>query len=247
MSGSVDSPDLLAHNSPFYARLDDHGYVVVPDVNEQASAEELIHSIGDVLPQYNGVLAHEVTYRPGHDDKAYSQSANTIFAHTEAPGWNPSPAYLALLCHRQARCGGGHTDLLDVRKLVGALDTADLALLTEAELTFPGPDAGVRTRMLTTDAAGRTVARFSYNLLTAGDYDPALDADIEDAALPLGAAGRRLAAHVRDLFHELRTSVLIPDNGLLIWDNQRMLHARSQYEDRARHLTRFWCADRRRA
>ena len=100
-----------------------------------AAAEELVRSVGELIPQYNGSLTHEVTYRPGNDHRAYSQSANTILAHTEAPGWHPSPAYLALFCHRQARCGGGHTDLLDVRRLVAALDADELALMTEPSCT----------------------------------------------------------------------------------------------------------------
>jgi alpha-ketoglutarate-dependent taurine dioxygenase len=65
--------------------------------------------------------------------------------------------------------------------------------------------------------------------------------------LPLGEAVCRLAHRVSDLFHELRTSVLIPDGSLLIWDNQRMLHGRSEYLDRSRHLTRFLSTDWRRA
>ncbi len=221
-AGSV--PNALSHANQ--RRLDQWGYVVVPDVGNLSAAEELMRSVGELIPQYHGRLTHDVTYRPGNDHRAYSQSANTILAHTEAPGWHPSPAYLALFCHRQARCGGGHTDLLDVRKLVGALDADELALMTDAKLQFPGPDEGVHSAMLSTDAADNTVARFSYNLLT---------------------TCRRLAHRVSDLFRELRTSVLIPDGSLLIWDNQRMLHARSEYSDRSRHLTRFWSMDWRRA
>ncbi|QSE80504.1 TauD/TfdA family dioxygenase [Rhodococcus koreensis] len=228
-------------------RLEEDGYVVVRDVPGRLAALEVVGSLGDLVPQYNGLLTHEVTHRPGNDHRAYSQSANTILAHTEAPGWDPSPAYLALYCHRQARCGGGHTDLLDVRRLVDALEPAEVALLTDAELTFPGPGGGVRTTMLGSDDTGRAALRFSYNLLTAADYDPHRDSDVDDSRLPLGRAGRRLAHRVSDLFHELRTRVLIPENALLIWDNQRMLHARSEYADRARHLTRFWAGDRTRA
>lgn len=228
-------------------RLDQWGYVVIPDVGNLGAAEAMVRSVGELIPQYQGTLAHEVTYRPGNDHRAYSQSANTILAHTEAPGWNPSPAYLALFCHRQARCGGGRTDLLDARKLLAALDPAEIALMTEAEIHFPGPHGGVRTTMLSTDTAGNTVARFSYNLLTTSDYDPALDTAVDQSGLPLGEAGRRLAQRISDLFAEMRTSVLIPDGALLIWDNQRMLHARSRYADRARHLTRFFCGDWRRA
>ena len=113
--------------------------------------------------------------------------------------------------------------------------------------SWGGPDEGVRSTMLSIDAAGNTVARFSYNLLTTSDYDPTLDAEVDRRQLPLGEAGRRLAHRVSDLFRELRTSVLIPDGSLLIWDNQRMLHARSEYSDRSRHLTRFWSSDWRRA
>ena len=247
-NGRIPAPtflDGLSHVNQ--RRLDQWGYVVVPDVGTLDAAEELVFSVGDLIPQYHGGLTHEVTYRPGNDHRAYSQSANTILAHTEAPGWHPSPAYLALFCHRQARCGGGHTDLLDVRRLVAALDDDELALMTEVDLHFPGPDGGVHSTMLSTDDAGDTVVRFSSNLLTTGDYDPALQADVDSRRLPLGEAGRRLAHRVSELFAELRTSVLIPDGSLLIWDNQRMLHARSEYADRSRHLTRFFAGDWRRA
>jgi hypothetical protein len=238
-------PNALGHAN--LRQLDQWGYVIVPDVGTLDAADELVRSVGELIPQYHGGLTHEVTYRPGNDHRAYSQSANTILAHTEAPGWHPSPAYLALFCHRQARCGGGHTDLLDMRRLVAALDSDELALMTEHELHFPGPDGGIHSAMLSTDAAGDTVVRFSYNLLTTGDYDPTLEADVDSRRLPLGEAGRRLAHRVSELFLELRTSVLIPDGALLIWDNQRMLHARSEYADRSRHLTRFFAGDWRRA
>jgi alpha-ketoglutarate-dependent taurine dioxygenase len=100
--------------------------------------------------------------------------------------------------------------------------------------------------MLSTDAGGNTVTRFSYNLLTTSD-DPTLGADVDPSRLPLGEAGRGLAHRVSDRFRELHTRVLIPDGSLLIWDNQRMLHARSEYQDRSRRLTRFWSTDWRRA
>jgi hypothetical protein len=245
-SGAVHAwPSGLGHSN--LRQLDQWGYVVVRDVRSLAAAEAQVRSLGELIPQYHGNLTHDVTYRPGNDHRAYSQSANTILAHTEAPGWHPSPAYLALFCHRQARCGGGHTDLLDVRRLVAALDDDELALMTDHELHFPGPDGGVHSAMLSTDSIGDTVVRFSYNLLTTSDYDPAIEATVDHRRLPLGEAGRRLAHRVSELFAELRTSVLIPDGALLIWDNQRMLHARSKYADRSRHLTRFWTGDWRRA
>jgi hypothetical protein len=225
--------------------LAEHGYAVLSPVTDVEHAAAVLAEFGRLVPQYDGGLTHEVTYRPGNDDRAYSQSANTIRAHTEAPGWRPSPAYLALFCHRQARCGGGHTDLLDIEQVLPALTEDEKALLTDRELDFPGPDHAnqgrtVRTRLLSVADDGRRVLRFSWNLLSTGEYDPPLEVDPDPGALPLGAPGAALADRVSALFGERATSVLIPENSVLIWDNRRMLHARSAYQDPARHLTRFW-------
>jgi len=43
-------------------------------------------------------------------------------------------------------------------------------------------------------------------------------------------------------FVQHNTPVLIPDGCMLIWDNWRMIHARSRYTDPARNLTRYWLA-----
>lgn len=223
-------------------QLADRGYVVIEGIGGLPAAEELLVDLGTVMPQYDGEARHEVRYRPGFDDRSYSQSTNTIKAHTEAPGWDPSPAWLALYCHRQARCGGGHTDLLDFRDVETHLSADERQLLHEP-LWFPAPPIsggpGVKTALVSGEAP-TSVVRFSYNLLTAADYDPPLQGTVPENDLPLGRPGRELAEQVARLFVERRHRVLVPDGALLVWDNQRMLHARSRYEDRARHLTRFW-------
>src|SRR4051794_1137562 len=42
-------------------QLDQWGYVVVPDVGSLAAAEALVRSVGELIPQYQGNLTHEVT------------------------------------------------------------------------------------------------------------------------------------------------------------------------------------------
>lgn len=224
------------------AVLEADGYAVVEGLAGQPAAIELMQDIGRFVPQYTGAVEHEVVYRPGNDGRAYSQSRNTIRCHTEAPGWRPSPRHLALYCHRQARCGGGHTDLLDLKALEKLLGPAERALLTDPRIAFPGPAGPVTVPMLYEEAGGRAVLRFSYNLLTAADYDAPLDAAPDPGQLPLGREGAELARHVAELFDQYRIQVLVPDGALLIWDNQRMLHARSEYADEGRHLTRYWIA-----
>lgn len=193
-------------------RLDQWGYVVVPDVGDARAAAQVVRTLGHVIPQRNGRVTYDAT-----------------MPHTEASGRFISPAYVAL--HRRR---GGQTNLLDVRRLVAALDEDELALMTDVELHFPGPAGGVRTTLLSADASGDTVARFNYDLLAATDDSP------------LGQAGRALARRVRDMFRERCISVQIPDGALLIWDDQRMLHAMPEHPHRSRHLTRFCCGDRRR-
>lgn len=225
--------------------LHDRGYVVIPDLGGVEEAAEVISSFGDLVPQYSGKLTHEITYRPGNESRSYSQSTNTILAHTEAPGWSTSPAFIGLYCHQQARCGGGHTDLLSADDLLLHLNPTHVQQM-QSLLDFPGPpgSSSLRAPMLERDARGRSRLRFSYNLLAHGEFDPDLDTPAEGADLPLGAEGRLLAQHVNEVFAKHRTSVLIPDNALLIWDNRRLLHARSEYEDKGRHFTRFWFTDR---
>ncbi|WP_018542455.1 TauD/TfdA family dioxygenase [Streptomyces sp. MspMP-M5] len=46
-----------------------------------------------------------------------------------------------------------------------------------------------------------------------------------------------------DFVHTHGTSVLIPEDALLIWDNHRMFHARTGFSDTRRRLTHYWIAD----
>lgn len=220
-------------------RLDDSGYSLVVGLGGQSNAISLMQSLGSFINQYNGAVEHDVTYKPGFDDKAYSQSINSIRAHTEAPGWSPSPRFLALYCKQQARCGGGYTNLLDCEDIIAELNADELTLMESESIYFPGPEGGIETPMLSF-VNGRRVLRFSYNLLVSGEYDPIMNKEVEEDKLPLGLVGVSLARKITQLFDRQCSSILIPDDGLLIWDNQRMLHARAEYTDKKRHLIRYW-------
>nr|WP_275426599.1 TauD/TfdA family dioxygenase [Streptomyces sp. CS147] len=93
--------------------------------------------------------------------------------------------------------------------------------------------------------SGQEILRFSYNLLTTGQYDPPVDASVDPAELPLGSFGVHLAEQAEEFFRQEKVSVLIPEDSVLVWDNQRMVHARSAYRDARRHLTRYWIAAQR--
>ncbi|MGW7002421.1 TauD/TfdA family dioxygenase [Streptomyces sp. NPDC054933] len=231
--------------------LVEQGYTLLDGITTDDQAAEALRQLGEPIPQYDGALRHQVKAAPGFEGRRYSKSTNTILVHTEAPGWNPPPRYLALHCRVQAKCGSGHTELADARAFVAQLGEADRRLVYERTVDWVGHNtggtgsSGVRRPAVERTADGREIVRFSYNLLTAGHYDPPVDAEVRPEDLPLGAAGIELARQAEEFFREHKVSVLIPEDSVLVWDNQRMLHARSSYTDVRRHLTRYWLAEGR--
>jgi hypothetical protein len=230
--------------------LAERGYTIVDGVDSDDDAAAALRPYGELIPQYDGAIRYQVKAVPGYENFRFSKSVNTILVHSEAPGWNPPPRYLALHCRTQATCGGGHTDLADARAFIAALPRNVRSALYDRPLRWPGRNtsgtgsAGVHTPIVERTGAGREIVRFSFNLLTRGHYDPPIDGATDDDSLPLGGFGVELAARAERFFADERTSVLIPEGSLLIWDNQRMLHARSAYRDARRHLTRYWLAER---
>lgn len=208
-----------------------------------------LHEFGPIIPQFNGQTAFAITRKPGYEDLPYSQSMNGIGPHTEAPVYAPPPRYLALHCHQQARCGGGHTGLVDGYQFLALLKRTEPALsawLDDTPVEFvatakPGEAAQRRVmEYILTPTEDGDIFRFSYNQFHYGDVNPSKEdlqhSQVTDNASPLA----QFALLGEAYFVQHNTPVLIPDGCLLIWDNWRMIHARSRYSDPARHLTRYW-------
>jgi len=245
MSGGLLSKNDLRARS----ELDEQGYTLIGGIDSDEDAERTLQDFGLLVPQYDGAVRNQVKAVPGYENYRYSKSVNTILVHSEAPGWNPPPRYLALHCRTQATCGGGHTDLVEAWPFVASLP-ADLRDQMRSQVVhWPGHNtAGVAGKgacapMIQATGSGREIVRFSYNLLTRGHYDPPIDGASDLDALPLGQVGVALAERAAGFFAERRTRILIPERSILIWDNQRMFHARSAYRDSRRHLTRYWLAE----
>ncbi|WP_158674547.1 TauD/TfdA family dioxygenase [Streptomyces hoynatensis] len=222
------------------------GFTVIEGVEDQEDLDSVIAAFGHAIPQYDGSLAYEVRAEPGFEGRAYSKSQNEIRAHTEAPGWQPPPSYLALWCHTQARGAGGETCLADVKRYVTNLDPSLVERLRSRDIQWSGTNtsgtgsAGTLAPILARTESGGEILRFSYNLLTSGDYDPPLDGEVPEERLPWGRFGRDLAHRVHEYFRQSAEKIRIPENAVLVWDNQRMAHARTPYADGRRHLTRYW-------
>jgi alpha-ketoglutarate-dependent taurine dioxygenase len=171
---------------------------------------------------------------------------NALGAHTEAPGFMPPPKYLALYCHRQARCGHGQTLLADGIRFYDEALSPDLRRWSQNnEVEFvssatPGDETRSSLRApIRATVAGEPVLRFSYNLFRYGNVNPdAIEVRRvgDDPSDPLG----QIAEEGEAFFSRNLIPVLIPDGCMLVWNNHRLMHGRGRYADQARHLTRYW-------
>lgn len=224
--------------------LNTRGYTLMGGPVDPGQVPGFLENFGTLVRQPDGTLVNEVRASPGFADRHHTKSPNAIQVHTEAPGWRLPPHYLALHCHVQAVCGGGQTELADMDVFIASLGEDLRQLAAEREIDWPAypsedpEDTGVR-RPIIERVADRQIIRMSYNLLKTGAYAPPGD---ESPNPPLGAEGADLAERVVEFFHLSKTSMLSPEGAILLWNNQRMLHARSAYRVVRRHLTRYWLA-----
>ncbi|WP_459246752.1 TauD/TfdA family dioxygenase [Streptomyces youssoufiensis] len=228
------------------SNLDSHGYALVEGPLEPDEATALLRQLGELVPQTTGEVAYDIKAHAGFEALRDTRSPHTLRPHTEAPGQSLPPRYLALHCRVQATCGGGRTLLADGRHFLTTLDEDLQRLAHQHPVYWPSyeehPDAvGVR-KPVVDRTPSRTVIRMSSTLLRVGAYSETLDQPTADSQ-PLGPGGVALAERAVDFVETGGTSVLIPEDALLIWDNHRMFHARTGFSDTRRRLTRYWVAE----
>jgi len=223
--------------------LESHGYTILPSDSADAT-EHLLTHFGVLVPQYDGQLRYHVAAEPGNNKRRWSRSTNAIPLHTEVPCWENVPRLLALHCVHQATCGSGHTDLVDLDKIVATFDTAEHIVACEHLVLWVDRNAargalpGIRRPMVERRPDGRKLIRFRHNLLLRGRYEPALTSDEHEE--PFGSARVALRERVDSYLKNGRIPLLIPEHSVLLFDNWRMAHGRSAYADTQRHLIRYW-------
>jgi hypothetical protein len=246
MSASNVIEETAASIASCKSELLERGWTILPPHLLHDGARPALAHFGRIVPQFGGKDTFEVTLKPGFEKLPFSQSKNEIGPHTEAPVYDPPPKYLALHCHRQAKCGGGQTLLADGLAFYQSLD-ADLKQWVDQNevefcaTTLPGSSERQthRARLLE-EKDGARLFRFSYNQFRHGDVNPSESA-FTSPLKPYGDTPLdRITQSGERYFYEHMTQVLIPEGSMLIWDNQRLMHARSEYQDPVRHLTRYW-------
>ncbi|MEV4556233.1 TauD/TfdA family dioxygenase [Kitasatospora sp. NPDC049285] len=221
--------------------LVDQGYTLIDGITSDAEAEVALKEFGLLIPQYNGQIRYDVKASDEFEKRAFSKSVNGIPWHIDAPSWSPPPIRMALHCRVQAKCGAGHTELVDMLPFVASLDDADRQRLHELPVPWIDRNTreGVTTPIIVTEG-GLQIIRWRQSLLAGNSDARLLGEDAERR--PLGEFGGRLNELSLAWFAAHMLPILVPEDSILLWDNVRMVHRRGEFRDPTRHMSRYWLA-----
>jgi alpha-ketoglutarate-dependent taurine dioxygenase len=214
------------------SRVGEYGYVYLHDVPDSFDHSAFVASFGELMPQYDGKLIWDIKPEAGMDDIYHSRNTQSLVPHTEAyeyPG--RPPRYVALWCVKQASGEGGATTLADGYAMLEDFTDAERQIMCERQYNWHSSTGLARTGIsfnephpiLDRASTGEVILRYSLNNVTGGDRDTFLTEYLGRGA---------------EFFQKNFRGIDIERNGLLFWDNWRMLHSRTAFRDRERHLKR---------
>jgi len=224
----IPHPRLFA---TFQEMLDEHGYVLLTNVQDDFDPVMFCRELGPFIPNYNGAVVGDVKPQEGMDDVYHAGNTRPLTPHTEGYDFEIlPPRFIALWCVHPAEGPGGETTLADTRPWVEELDELDRKHLSTSVYDWKTTDGVKRlgldlhTRHPILEELGeRTIVRFSCNNLIRSDDDPAAE----------------LQLHWQQRYAESHIAINYRRKDMLVWDNWRLLHARNAFQDRSRHLRRI--------
>jgi len=187
------------------------------------------------LQEKEGSLFQDVFPTPGNADKLSSESSSILLDfHTEIAFHPFMPDYVLLYGLRQDPAGEARTIFSSVRRFIHLLDPADRDTLF-ADLFRSGVDYSFG------NTGERRGAGPLVSVLYGDRQDPFLRYDL-DLMVGQTPAARRALEVVRELVNDVKREVTIEPGSLLVIDNRRSVHARSNfkahYDGRDRWLQR---------
>jgi Taurine catabolism dioxygenase TauD, TfdA family len=187
-----------------------------------------------------------VRNRPVAEGKkaTFSESLGEAPLHTDS-AFSPEPErYNALYVVRQSRCGGGHSVVVNgpdfLRDFAMTPQGRDcIRFMRATDYPFRVPDAFfVGRRFITAKIlADDPLIRFRHDCIEGGfDLCPELATDEHRFYYSLFRNSVEA--------HSSRTEFLMSDGDLIVFDNTRLFHARTDFQDPLRHLIRVRMHDR---
>lgn len=224
----------------FHRQLQDEGYLYINGLQPGFDHLSFAQEFGKLLPQYDGRLVWSIKADPQFDDKYHSLNTKKLSPHTECYEYQSlPPKYLALWCNRAPSDAGGMTTLYDGLAFIASLPADEREALKTTAFEF-NSSSGIQAsalgktainRILDSHNDSKPILRFSYNCINWNGNKKC----------------HEIATRLVEAFEDRATAIRWEENAFLIWDNHRMLHSRTAFEDRARELTRVWLSERQTA
>ena len=206
--------------------LKHQGYIYIADLPDNFNYLHLVQQFGQPTPQYNGQLVYSIKPDPQFANSYHALNNQPLLPHTECFEFQgPPPRYLGLWCIKAAEDGAGQTTLADAYTFISSLTTEERHKLASSicQFSYAGQATEHPIYDLSVDSEA-PILRCSFRFLDAM-HDPFIT-DIRQ--------------RLWEFFEQTHISIFYKKNSIVIWDNWRMLHARSAFEDQSRHLERVW-------
>jgi alpha-ketoglutarate-dependent taurine dioxygenase len=210
----------------FRETLQQQGYLHLQQLPDSFDHLAFVQQFGNLIPhQYNGEYVFSIRIDPKIGEKYPAFTTRNVEPHTEGYEYAGIPLhYQALWCVTPPQCGGGKTTLADGYGFVQSLSQQKQDYLIQHQFTFVTPAGNIVTHPIYDTGGHQPIVRFNHSSLRA-HADEQLQQITQDFL---------------SFFARKQIVITWKKNDLLIWDNWRMLHSRTQYRDPDRHLKRVY-------
>lgn len=181
----------------------------------------------------------DVDFQAGNH-QARSETMQDFPWHTDCSYEDLTPRYFALQVIQPDKCGGGTLSLMNVQNMSELLSPATRAALGRLEYRIDIPPEFIKSQdqrhivgnILATDGShGSSIMRFREDIVTP------LSEDASQALYELKRVLSEAEMQPHSTILRLRPSDM-PRGSIILVDNRRWLHARSDVKDPKRHLRR---------
>lgn len=215
----------------FQRLLKEQGYLYLEELPDSFDHLAFAQKFGSLVPhKYNGEYVFSIKIDPKLGERYPAFTTGYVEPHTEGYEYEYIPLhYQCLWCVNPPNCGGGHTLLADGYSFVNSLSNQEREYITTNKFDFVTPNNSIVKHPLhDLESCSQPIVRFNFSNLKR-EGDPCLN---------------DIAHRFLQFFDDEKISIKWSKNAFLIWDNFRMLHSRTQYQDRDRELKRVYLSDR---
>ncbi|KAL7522035.1 hypothetical protein ACHAWX_006730 [Stephanocyclus meneghinianus] len=189
--------------------------------------------LGAVIHQHSSNVGSVWKIHPMNGGKARSHSADAFLPHTDASYESCPPRFFALSVVRADRCCGGLLGFASVEKAIEKLTKEDFDILRNTVVHWRRPDEFSKDAhddlVEATVLFSRRRARVRSDIMETAHLSTRKERQFWDAY-------NRFYAHLDEMCQS--SARLLPERTIILMDNQRFVHARTQIKDIHRVLLR---------